>query len=58
MLIAGVNHAQFGDDKRNAARGDIKATVTLEQAQQLIAQVRNTIGITGKCQSTSNTQSL
>ena len=41
---AGVNHAQFGDDKLNAARGDIKATVSFEQAQHLIAQVSK-----GKC---------
>ena len=37
---AGVNHAQFGDDKRNAARGDIKATVSYEEARHKIAQVR------------------
>ncbi|CAL5227244.1 g10172 [Coccomyxa viridis] len=38
ILLEGVNHAQFGDDKRNAARGDIEATVSLEQAQHLIAE--------------------
>ena len=40
--VAGVNHAQFGDDKRNAARGDIEATVSLDQAQHMIAQVTDT----------------
>jgi hypothetical protein len=37
---AGINHAQFGNDKRNAARGDIKAAVSYEEARQKIAQVR------------------
>ena len=37
---AGVNHAQFGDDKRNAPRGDIVATVSYEQARAMIAEVR------------------
>lgn len=36
---AGVNHAQFGDDKRNAPRGDIVASVSFEQAHKMMAQV-------------------
>ena len=54
VMIAGVNHAQFGDDKRNAARGYIKATVSLEQAQQLIAQVSDTDDIADNCSFTSS----
>ena len=40
---AGVNHAQFGDDARNAPRGDIVATVSYEEARAMIAQASKSL---------------
>ena len=50
---AGVNHAQFGDDKRNAPRGDIAATVSYEQARAMIAQVSKSLQLTQRLRSSS-----
>ena len=54
---AGVNHAQFGDDKRNAPRGDIVATVSYEQARAMIAQVRESLQLKRHLRSSSASHS-
>ena len=50
---AGVNHAQFGDDKRNAPRGDIVTTVSYEQARDMIARVSKSLQLTQHLRSSS-----